>query len=65
MTFRHPHVWATLKRELAWIHRRQTWPTRDLLRSVIFATTSRASATLRGPRRVQSRKRSTGQGVWL
>jgi putative transposase len=29
-------VWATLKRELAWIHRRQTWPTRDLLRSAIF-----------------------------
>jgi len=29
-------VWATLKRELAWIHGRQTWLTRDLLRSVIF-----------------------------
>ena len=29
-------VWATLKRELAWIHGRQTWPTRDLLRSAIF-----------------------------
>jgi putative transposase len=29
-------VWATLKRELAWIHRHKTWPTRDLLRSVIF-----------------------------
>ena len=29
-------TWATLKRELAWIHGRQTWPTRDLLRSAIF-----------------------------
>jgi len=29
-------VWATLKRELAWIHGRRTWPTRDLLRSAIF-----------------------------
>lgn len=29
-------VWATLKRELAWIHDRQHWPTRDLLRSAIF-----------------------------
>jgi putative transposase len=29
-------VWATLKRELAWIHRRNTWPTRGLLRSAIF-----------------------------
>lgn len=29
-------VWATLKRELAWIHGRKTWPTRDLLRSVLF-----------------------------
>lgn len=29
-------VWATLKRELAWIYGRQTWPRRDLLRSVIF-----------------------------
>ena len=29
-------VWATSKRELAWIHGRQTWPTRDLLRSVVF-----------------------------
>jgi transposase InsO family protein len=29
-------VWATLKRELAWIHGRRTWPTRDILRSVIF-----------------------------
>jgi len=25
-----------LKRELAWIHRRRAWPTRDLLRSAIF-----------------------------
>src|SRR5664280_2240427 len=29
-------VWATLKREPAWIHGRRTWPTRDLLRSAIF-----------------------------
>jgi putative transposase len=29
-------IWSTLKRELAWIHRRRTWPTRDLLRSAIF-----------------------------
>lgn len=29
-------VWATLKRELSWIHGRQTWPTRALLRSAIF-----------------------------
>ena len=29
-------VWATLKRELAWIYGRTTWPTRDLLRSAIF-----------------------------
>jgi transposase InsO family protein len=29
-------VWATLKRDLAWIHDRKTWPTRDLLRSAIF-----------------------------
>ena len=29
-------VWSTLKRELAWIHGRRTWPTRDLLRSAIF-----------------------------
>ena len=29
-------VWSTLKRELAWIHGRQSWSTRDLLRSVIF-----------------------------
>jgi transposase InsO family protein len=29
-------VWATLKRELAWIYGRRTWPTRSLLRSVIF-----------------------------
>lgn len=29
-------VWATLKRELAWIHGRRTWTTRNLLRSVIF-----------------------------
>jgi putative transposase len=29
-------VWATLKRELAWIYGRRTWPRRDLLRSVIF-----------------------------
>lgn len=29
-------TWATLKRELAWIHGRQTWPSRDLLRSAIF-----------------------------
>jgi putative transposase len=29
-------VWATLKRQLAWIHSRRTWPTRDLLRSAIF-----------------------------
>lgn len=27
---------ATLKRELAWIHRRSSWPTRDLLRSALF-----------------------------
>jgi len=26
-------VWSTLKRELAWIHGRRTWPTRNLLRS--------------------------------
>jgi putative transposase len=29
-------VWATLKRELAWIYGRRSWPTRSLLRSVIF-----------------------------
>jgi putative transposase len=29
-------VWATIKQELAWIHGRRTWPTRDLLRSAIF-----------------------------
>jgi len=29
-------VSATLKRELAWIPGRRTWPTRDLLRSAIF-----------------------------
>ena len=29
-------VWSTLKRELAWIHGRRTWPTRNLLRSAIF-----------------------------
>ena len=29
-------VWATLKRELHWIYGRKTWPTRDLLRSVLF-----------------------------
>lgn len=29
-------TWAVLKRELAWIHGHQTWPTRDLLRSAIF-----------------------------
>lgn len=29
-------VWATLKRELQWIYGRKTWPTRDLLRSVLF-----------------------------
>jgi len=29
-------VWATLKRELAWIHHRRSWPSRDLLRSAIF-----------------------------
>src|SRR5664280_70261 len=29
-------VWATLKREPAWIHGRRTWPARDLLRSAIF-----------------------------
>ena len=28
--------WATLKRELAWIHGRTTWPTRNLLRSALF-----------------------------
>jgi len=28
--------WATLKRELAWIHGRTTWPTRGLLRSALF-----------------------------
>lgn len=27
---------ATLKRELTWIHRRTSWPTRDLLRSALF-----------------------------
>ena len=29
-------VWATLKRELSWIHGRRTWPTRNLLRVSIF-----------------------------
>ncbi len=29
-------VWATLKRDLAWIHGRKTWPRRDLLRSALF-----------------------------
>jgi len=29
-------TWAVLKRELAWIHGHQTWPTHDLLRSAIF-----------------------------
>lgn len=29
-------TWSVLKRELAWIHGRQTWPTRDLLRSAVF-----------------------------
>jgi putative transposase len=29
-------VWSTLKRELAWIHGRRTWPTRALLRSALF-----------------------------
>lgn len=29
-------TWSVLKRELAWIHGRQTWHTRDLLRSAIF-----------------------------
>ncbi len=29
-------VWSMLKQELAWIHGRRTWPTRDLLRSAIF-----------------------------
>ena len=28
--------WATLKRELAWIHGRTTWSTRNLLRSALF-----------------------------
>jgi putative transposase len=28
--------WATLKRELAWIHGLTTWPTRNLLRSALF-----------------------------
>lgn len=28
--------WATLKRELAWIHARTIWPTRNLLRSALF-----------------------------
>lgn len=29
-------TWSVLKRELAWIHGRRTWPTRALLRSAIF-----------------------------
>ena len=28
--------WATLKRELAWIHATKTWPTRTALRSALF-----------------------------
>ncbi len=28
--------WATLKRELAWIHRRQRWSSRPALRAALF-----------------------------
>jgi transposase InsO family protein len=29
-------VWATLKRELHWIHGRKTWNSRDQLRCALF-----------------------------
>ena len=29
-------MWATLKRELRWIHRRRAWATRDQLRRALF-----------------------------